>query len=90
MKEWERTKFIRFLKENVLLFAWAPFKMLRIDQSFIRHKLNIMLEAWLVKHKGKRSIVEHVDTVIEEVDKLNKADAIREGLYPSWISNKKV
>ncbi|GFS40362.1 hypothetical protein Acr_00g0068110 [Actinidia rufa] len=36
---------------------------------------------------GRRSAPEHVDAVIEEVEKLRVADAIVEVLYPSWLSN---
>ncbi|GFS42838.1 hypothetical protein Acr_00g0081980 [Actinidia rufa] len=40
-----------------------------------------------VKKRGKRSAFEHVDAVIEEVEKLKEADAITEVIYPSWLSN---
>lgn len=32
-------------------------------------------------------MIEHVEVVIEEVDKMNEVDAIREVLYPSMLSN---
>ncbi|GFZ10852.1 hypothetical protein Acr_22g0002500 [Actinidia rufa] len=37
--------------------------------------------------EGMRSAMEHVKAVIEEVDKMNDANAIREVLYLSWLSN---
>ena len=40
---------IKFLKINVEVFAWTPYKMPVIDLNFIRHKLNFMLEARYVK-----------------------------------------
>ena len=52
-----------------------------IDLNFIKHKLNILLDARLVKQRGRRSVPEHIDEVIEEVKKLKKASAITEVLY---------
>ncbi|XP_057482002.1 uncharacterized protein LOC130768918 [Actinidia eriantha] len=37
--------------------------------------------------KGEKSAPEHVDAVIEEVEKLREAYAIVEVIYPSWLSN---
>ena len=34
-----------------------------------------------------RSLIEHVDVVIKEVEKLKKASAITEVLYLRWLSN---
>ena len=49
MKEWDRTKLIEFLKANIEVFAWTPYKMPKINQSFIKHELNVMLEARIAK-----------------------------------------
>ena len=87
MKERERTELIEFRKANVKVFAWTPYEMSGIDLSFIRHDLNVMPKACPVKQRGKRSVVEHVDAVIEEVEKLKEASAILEVLYSSWLSN---
>ena len=61
--------------------------MPRIDPSFIKHELNVILEAYLVKQRGRRSATEYVDTVIEEVEKLKEVSAITEILYPRKLSN---
>ena len=61
--------------------------MPRIDPHFIKYKLNIQLDTRPIKQRGRRSVPEHVDTVIEEVKKLKKGNAITEVLYPSWLSN---
>ena len=60
--------------------------MLEIDPNFIWH-LNVIPEVWPINQWGRRSAVEHVDVVIEEVNKLSKVDAIREVLYSSCPSN---
>ena len=57
-----------------------------IDPSFIRHELNVLPDVRPVKQKGRRSAPEHVDVVIEEIEKLKEANAITEALYPSWLS----
>ena len=60
--------------------------MPRIDPDFIKHKLNVIPEAHLIKHLG-RSAPEHVHTMIEEIEKLKEASTIMKILYPSWLSN---
>ena len=44
--------------------------MSEIDPNFIKHKLNMLPDARLVKQQGKKSTTKHVDAVIEEVEKL--------------------
>ena len=72
------------MKRNVEVLAWTPYEMLGIDLSFIKHELNFMPKTWHVKQRERKSLVKHVDAVIEEVDNLNEADVIRD---PSWLSN---
>ena len=62
-------------------------EMPRIDNDFIKHELNVLLDARLVKQRRRISALEHVNAVIEKVDKLKEASAITKGLYPSWLSN---
>ena len=61
-----------------------------IDPTFIISELNVLLKAYPVKQRGRRSATEHVDTVIEEVEKFKEASAIANVLYLSWLSNKVV
>ena len=58
-----------------------------INPNFIKHELNVVSDARLVKQRGKRSVPEHVYAVIEKVKKLKEASAIAEVFYPSWLSN---
>ena len=44
-------------------------------------------DARLVKYRGRRSVTQHMDAVIEKVEKLKEASAIIEILYPSCLSN---
>ena len=58
-------------------------RSLGIDPYFIKHELNVLPKARLVKEKGRRSSTKHVDSVIGEVEKLKETSAITEILYPS-------
>ncbi|GFS35782.1 hypothetical protein Acr_00g0042010 [Actinidia rufa] len=51
LKEWERTKLIKFVTTNIEVFAWTSYEMPGID-DFIKHELNVILEAKLVKQQG--------------------------------------
>ena len=62
-----------------------PYEMLRIDPSFIMHEFNVMCEPQPVKQKGKRSEVEHVDVVIEEVEKLREKKCNTRSSSPKLI-----
>ena len=42
--------------------------MLGIEPNFIKHVLNVLPDARPVKQQEKRSVVEPVDVVIEEVE----------------------
>ncbi|GFS40182.1 hypothetical protein Acr_00g0066980 [Actinidia rufa] len=78
LNECERTELIQLLKANIKAFAWTPYEMPGIDPNFIKHELNVQPNFRLVKQRGRRSAPEHVDAVIEEVEKLREADAIVE------------
>ena len=66
---------------NVEVFALTPYEMPEINPNFIKHDLNFLP---LSKLQGRKSTIEHVDAVIEEIEKLKKeASAITEILYPN-------
>ena len=65
----------------------TPYEMPMIDPNFIKHELNILPNARLVRQRGRRSTTKNVDVVIEEMEKLKEASAITKVLYPSWLSN---
>ncbi|GFY97881.1 hypothetical protein Acr_12g0004220 [Actinidia rufa] len=87
LKKCERTELIQLLKANIGAFAWTPYEMPGIDPTFTKHEMNVQSDFRPVKQRGKRSAPEHVDAVIEEVEKLREADAIVKVIYPSWMSN---
>ena len=87
LEERERIELIQFLKANIEVFTWTPYGMPGINPNFIKHELNVVSDARLVKQRGKRSVPEHVYAVIEKVKKLKEASAIAEVFYLSWLSN---
>ncbi|GFS36152.1 hypothetical protein Acr_00g0044380 [Actinidia rufa] len=87
LNECERTELIQLLKANIEAFAWTLYEMPKIDPNFIKHELNVQSDFRPIKQRGRRSASEHMDAVIEEVEKLKEADAIIKVIYPSWLSN---
>ena len=87
LKEQEKTELNQFLKVNIKIFAWTPYEMPRIDPNFIRHELNVLPSARLVKQRGRRSATKPIEVVIKKVEKLEEASAITEVLYLIWLSN---
>ena len=49
LRDKERTKLIEFLEANNKVLAWTPYEMPGIDQDFIKHNLDVIPEAHLVK-----------------------------------------
>ncbi|XP_059436608.1 uncharacterized protein LOC132169620 [Corylus avellana] len=78
---------IRFLQENLGVFAWSPKDMPRIDPKDIVHHLNINPEVKPVKQKRIKFAPERNMAIAEEVDKLLKAQFIEEVHYPDWLAN---
>ena len=72
LTEQERNELIEFLTINIEVFAWTQYEMPEIDPIFINHELNVIPKAKLVKQRGCRSAIEHVDAVIEEVKILKR------------------
>ena len=41
MTDEDRVEMLLFLVQNVNVFAWSPYEVLRVDPEFIVHKLNV-------------------------------------------------
>ena len=82
-----RTRLIRFLKENLDVFAWSHEDMLGISPKFIQHKLNVDPERKPVQQRRKTFAPERDQAITEEVTKLLTAGFIREVYYPEWLTN---
>ena len=72
---------------NTNLFAWHPSHMLGIHPNIICHRLIICPQAKLVSQKKRKMGKEQQKAVREKVDKLLKANFIREVRYSTWLAN---
>ena len=41
MKDEDKVGMLLFLAQNVNVFAWSPYEVLRVDPEFIVHRLNV-------------------------------------------------
>ncbi|XP_057505438.1 uncharacterized protein LOC130788661 [Actinidia eriantha] len=83
----EENSLIELLTKYLEVFAWTPYDMPGIDAEVACHRLNVDPRCRHVVQKGRRSSTQHVDAVIEEVEKLLDAGAIKEVHYSCWLSN---
>ncbi|XXG69131.1 hypothetical protein AAC387_Pa06g2070 [Persea americana] len=58
-----------------------------IDPAVMYHKLNVDLNHKPVIQKARRTGAPQIEAVIEEVQKLLEAEAIKEVHYPQWLAN---
>ena len=82
-----RTKLIKFLKENLDVFAWSYEDMQGISPMIIQHKLNVNPERKPVQQRRRAFTLEQDQAVTEEVTKLLAAGFIRKVYYPDWLAN---
>ena len=78
---------IRFLRENIDVFAWSHEDMPGIDPSFITHRLNVYPSSKPVRQKKRVFVPERDNAIKEEVQKLTVVKFIREVYYPDWLAN---
>ena len=78
---------IRFLTQNMEVFAWKTEDMGGVDLAVITHRLNVGPSFKPVKQKRRSFAPERQKAINEEVGKLLQANAIREVEYPEWLAN---
>ena len=78
---------VKFLKENVDVFAWGAYEAPGIDPSFIYHHLNANPFITPKRQPRRRPSIKHAEAVRNEVTKLKQAGAIKEVFYPQWLAN---
>ena len=77
-----RSPLIRFLEQNMEVFAWKQEDMGGVDPAVITHKLNVNPSFKPVKQKRRSFAPERQKAINEEASKLLQAKAIREVEYP--------
>ena len=83
----EKEELIKFLKQNIDVFAWSTDEAPRVDPKFICHHLNVNPLVVLKKQPPRHPSKEHAGAVREEVAKLKQAGATEEVFYPEWLAN---
>ena len=78
---------IRFLRDNIDVFAWSHEDMSGIDPSVITHRLNVYPSSKPVRQKKRVFAPERDNAIKEEVQKLTLMKFIREVYYPDWLTN---
>ena len=87
MEDQDKVEMLLFLIQNVDVFAWSPYDVLKVDPEFIIHKLNVDPSFPLKKQKPRRSTKEHVEAVKLEIQRLKEARVIREIYFLEWLAN---
>ena len=82
-----RTRLIKFLKENLDVFAWSHEDMSGISPKVIQNKLNVNPERKPIQQRRRAFAPKRDQVVTEEVTKLLTAGFIREVYYPDWLTN---
>ena len=78
-----REGLVDFLHRNLEVFAWSHEDMPRISPEVIVYILNVDPDLKPVKQKRMKFAPERVEAVAEEVEKLLRAQFIREVYYPN-------
>ena len=87
LKEKIKKDLVRFLRENIDVFAWNHKDMPGIDPSVITQRLNVYPSSNPMRQKKRVFAPERDNAIKEEVQKLIVAKFIREIYYPDWLAN---
>jgi hypothetical protein len=82
-----REGLVKFLHSNVEVFAWSHEDMPGISPEEIVHVLNVNPGVKPVKQKRRKFTPKRVEAITVEVEKLLKAQFIKEVHYPEWLAN---
>ena len=78
---------MKFLEDNMDMFAWSTYDVPEIDPEFICHQLNMNPKVTPQRQPPPHSSKEHAEAVRAEVNKLKQVGAIKEVFYPEWLAN---
>ena len=83
----DENEYVNLLKEYKGVFAWSYKEMHGLDPKVVVYLLAIKPEHQPVKQVQRRFRPELISQIKEEVNKLIKAEFIREVKYPTWVAN---
>ena len=78
---------MKFLEENIDVFAWSTYDVPRIDPGFISYQLNVNSEVIPQKQPPQHSSKEHAKAVRVEANKLKQVGVIKEIFYSELLAN---
>ena len=87
MEKKTKQDLLQFLKKSIDVFAWSHKDMPGINPSVISHCLNVCPSTKPVRQKKRVFANEREIAIKEEVQKLTRANFIREVYYPNWLAN---
>ncbi|GFZ14654.1 hypothetical protein Acr_24g0008440 [Actinidia rufa] len=82
-----RSALVNFLKENSDIFAWSQGDVPGIDPEIAVHKLFIDPKYSPVRQKRRKFAPKRLTVIEDEVNKLIRANVVREAHYPDWLTN---
>jgi hypothetical protein len=78
---------VRFLRDNISMFAWKPVDMPDVPWHLIEHSLNVSKTAKPMKQKLRRFAHDKKEAIRAEVTRLLAAEFIKEVYHPDWLAN---
>ena len=87
LSEEHKSQLLTLLNKYQDVFAWTPYEASGVDPELVCHELNVLPEYKPIIQKARRTAQQHAEAVREEVERFLKIEAIREVLYPEWLSN---
>nr|GEY93836.1 reverse transcriptase domain-containing protein [Tanacetum cinerariifolium] len=87
LKEEGRNELCGLLRRNLDIFAWRPTDLTGVSRHIDEHRLNVHEGYLPVREKKRGQAPERSKEICEEVEKLVKADIMKEVHYHSWLSN---
>ena len=87
MEKKTKQDLLQFLKKSIDVFAWSHKDMPGINPSVISHCLNVCPSTKPVRQKKRVFATEREIAIKKEVQKLTRANFIREVYYPNWLAN---
>jgi hypothetical protein len=78
---------VRLRIENRDVFAWSVYEAPGVSPDLACHTLNIIPNHRPVAQKRRKLAPKRANIVLEEVERLLTAGAVREVQYPAWLSN---
>jgi hypothetical protein len=83
----DREQLLKLLMNNQDVFAWSVYDASGVSFNLASHALNIGPEHKPVAQKQRKLAPEIAIIILEEVERLLEAGAIRVVQYPVWLSN---